>query len=130
MLSYPLFSSNHPAPSRAPASQTPVRRAEWTKYLALFFNREVEANSLHYKVRTDYARLSSAIRASLPTARQTVCWTTAPVPEFQINQYAMSFADYKRQYVLVRVYWVCVAVWRCIAGGVGGGAGTAVLVDA
>lgn len=129
MLSYTFPILQPPAPSRAPASQTPVRRAEWTKYLALFFNREVEANSLHYKVRTDYARLSSAIRASLPTARQTVCWTSAPIPEFQINQYAMSFADYKRQYVLVRMRG-CVAVWHCLAGGVGAGAGTAAWVDA
>jgi hypothetical protein len=125
VLSPPLTACPHPHPThRAPVSQTPVRRAEWTKYLSLFFNREVEANSLHYKIRTDYARLSSAIRAALPTARQTVCWTQAPIPAFGINQYAMSFAPYKRQFVLVRAW----GVWGC--AGEGGEQGLACFVCA
>jgi hypothetical protein len=41
-----------------------LNRAEWVKFVAVFFNKEVEANKLFSTISTDYQKLNTSARAA------------------------------------------------------------------
>jgi hypothetical protein len=45
-----------------------LNRAEWVKFVAVFFNKEVEANKLFSTISTDYQKLNASARAAGNTA--------------------------------------------------------------
>lgn len=53
---------------------TPLARAEWIKYVSLFYNIEVEAEAIYTDISTQYQE-ASALAASIPEdERRTVLW--------------------------------------------------------
>ena len=77
----------------ATADPGPLNRAEWVKYVAAFFNKEIDANSLFGNVKSAYTslkRLVEAKRAAAPReARAKVAWlsTNASGTSFRLDAY-------------------------------------------
>jgi hypothetical protein len=77
-----------------------LNRAEWVKFVALFFNKEVEADALFSSVSSSYERLNASARAAAAAAPSPVrvAWASA-----QGDALHLSFATYKRQLMQVRL---------------------------
>lgn len=73
-----------------------LHRAEWIKYLALFFNREALANALYNETSEAYV-MHQEMAASAPDA-PTVAWITHFVYGEE-ESYQISFDEYKMQLV-------------------------------
>lgn len=59
---------------RASADAGPLHRAEWVKYLALFFNREAAANVFYSRVAASYQAQLKAVQQARPAGEH------APLP--------------------------------------------------
>jgi ABC-type Fe3+-hydroxamate transport system substrate-binding protein len=73
-----------------------LNRAEWVKFVAVFFNKEVEAERLFSSIRSDYQKLNSSARAAAGADAKTVTWLTQFGDTITVN-----FAEYKKQYMEV-----------------------------
>lgn len=71
-----------------------LNRAEWVKFVAVFFNKEVEAERLFSSIRSDYQKLNSSARAAAGADAKTVTWLTQFGDTITVN-----FAEYKKQYM-------------------------------
>eukprot|EP00879_Flechtneria_rotunda_P006791 GHRR01007135.1.p1 GENE.GHRR01007135.1~~GHRR01007135.1.p1 ORF type:complete len:459 (+),score=184.18 GHRR01007135.1:244-1620(+) len=73
-----------------------LNRAEWVKFVAVFFNKEVEAEKLFNQITSDYQALNK-------TARAAVGDKQAPTKTVWISKFgdvaSINFASYKRQYM-------------------------------
>lgn len=98
VLSVMLPLSVSPDPCSAYADPGALNRAEWVKFVAVFFNKEVEANKLFSTITTDYQKLNTSARAAAAAA-------TTPVRAAWISKFgdsiSMSYAVYKQQLVTV-----------------------------
>lgn len=94
-----------------------LNRAEWVKFVAVFFNKEVEANRLFNTISTVYSKLKAAATeaaaaATGPVANNRVAW----ISKFG-DTLTMSYAVYKQQLVTVsgqlsgQLGWSSCAVW-------------------
>lgn len=77
-----------------------LNRAEWIKFVAVFFNKEVEANRIFTKINSDYQAPNTSARATAaattPPAANRVAW----ISKFG-DTLTMSYAVYKQQLVTV-----------------------------
>ncbi len=55
---------------------SPLGQAEWGKFIALFYNREAEANAVFDAKADEYARLAALTAAIAPDARPSVLWNS------------------------------------------------------
>lgn len=77
----------------------PLNRAEWVKFLGLFFNREMFASEYFTEVEAQYNATKALVAAN--ATKPVVAWTTHFV--FGKDEYyQMSFAPYKVTYTKVR----------------------------
>jgi hypothetical protein len=93
-----------------------LNRAEWVKFVAVFFNKEVEAERLFSSIRSDYQKLNSSARAAAGADAKTVAWLTQFGDTITVN-----FAEYKKQYMEVgevRCGWFCCGCHGCVGVGV------------
>jgi ABC-type Fe3+-hydroxamate transport system substrate-binding protein len=74
-----------------------LNRAEWVKFVAVFFNKEVEAERLFNNVRADYQKFNSSARAAAGADGKRVAWLTQFGDTFTVN-----YAQYKKEYMEVR----------------------------
>jgi iron complex transport system substrate-binding protein len=56
--------------------RSPLGQAEWGKFIALFYNREAEANAVFAAKADEYARLASLTAGIAPDARPSVLWNS------------------------------------------------------
>lgn len=72
----------------------PLNRAEWIKYLAVFFNKEDVATEIFTNITLAYNSLKSAVstQAVATASKPTVAWI---IKSGWANQYRISFAQYK-----------------------------------
>lgn len=95
----PLLPTPQPARS-AFADPGALNRAEWVKFVAVFFNKEVEANALFNTIEADYQRLNASARdaaAKAGRSRATVAWLAKAG-----DVATLSYAPFKAQLVAVR----------------------------
>lgn len=80
-----------------------LNRAEWVKFVAVFFNKEVEANKLFNDIVTNYQQLNASARAAAAGAANPtrVAWTN----KFG-DTLTLSYAVYKKEYMTVRALLV------------------------
>lgn len=75
-----------------------LNRAEWVKFVAVFFNKEVEANKLFSTIVTDYQKTNASARAAAGATPTKAAW---------ISKYGdgltLSYAVYKQEYMRVRL---------------------------
>jgi iron complex transport system substrate-binding protein len=81
-----------------------LNRAEWVKFVAIFFNKEVEANKLFSTITTTYKQLNTSARAAAAAAG-------GPAKVAWINKFGdsltLSYAVYKQELVTVSCYTAC-----------------------
>ena len=90
----------------ATADPGPLNRAEWVKYAAAFFNKEVAANKIYDTVKASYG----AIKAATAAARKRAGAPAAPVVAWvSTNASGVTFRlePYKTQLIQVRVCCCC-----------------------
>lgn len=75
-----------------------LNRAEWIKFVAVFFNKEVEANRIFNKVNTDYQALNTSARAAAAAATPPAANRVAWISKFS-DSLTMSYAVYKQELV-------------------------------
>lgn len=75
-----------------------LNRAEWVKFVAVFFNKEVEANRLFSTISTDYNRLKAAATEAAAAATGPAANRVAWISKFG-DTLTMSYAVYKQQLV-------------------------------
>lgn len=97
-----------------------LNRAEWVKFVAVFFNKEVEANNLFNTITTSYKQLNTSARAAAAAA------AGGPARVAWINKFGdsltLSYAVYKQELVtvsgLTHVLSDCcccgLVMWRCL----------------
>jgi ABC-type Fe3+-hydroxamate transport system substrate-binding protein len=73
-----------------------LNRAEWVKFVAVFFNKEVEAERLFNNITADYQKLNASARAAAGAEGKTVAWLTQFGDTFTVN-----YAQYKKEYMQV-----------------------------
>lgn len=85
-------------PCSAYADPGVLNRAEWVKFVAVFFNKEVEANKMFNDVVTAYQKLNTSARAAAATAATPtrVAWTS----KFG-DTLTLSYAVFKQEYMTV-----------------------------
>lgn len=74
-----------------------LERAEWIKYLGLFFNKEKKASDIYNAIAKSYEETSSRAKKN-GESKPTVAW----ISHFSYKgdeHYDVSLADYKKQYV-------------------------------
>uniref|UniRef100_A0A383V7H6 Uncharacterized protein n=1 Tax=Tetradesmus obliquus TaxID=3088 RepID=A0A383V7H6_TETOB len=71
-----------------------LKRAEWVKFVAVFFNKEVEAETLFSSITTDYQKLNASARAAAGADAKTVAWLTQFGDTLTLN-----YAQYKTEYM-------------------------------
>jgi hypothetical protein len=79
-----------------------LNRAEWIKFVAVFFNKEVEANRIFNKVNTDYQALNTSARAAAAAATPPAANRVAWISKFS-DSLTMSYAVYKQELVTVSI---------------------------
>jgi ABC-type Fe3+-hydroxamate transport system substrate-binding protein len=84
---------------RAYADPGVLNRAEWVKFVAVFFNKEVEANNLFSNITNNLKLLNSTARAAAAKKAQptVVAWLSKYGDSISVN-----FAAYKKQFIMVR----------------------------
>lgn len=82
----------------ATADPGPLQRAEWIKFLAPFFNKEVEANKVfdNIKLAYDKANLTGSAEAS----GAKVAWINTVY--MSNNSYSLKFPPYQLRFIKVR----------------------------
>eukprot|EP00775_Hariotina_reticulata_P008816 gene8816-8995_t len=76
-----------------------LNRAEWVKFVAVFFNKEVEANNLFNKITNNFQQLNTSARAAAAKkARPVVAWLSK-----YGDAISFSFAAYKTQFITVDI---------------------------
>lgn len=75
-----------------------LNRAEWVKFVAVFFNKEVEAERLFSNITSDYQKLNETARASAAKdpQRPTVAWISKSGDNITV-----AYANYKKQFLEV-----------------------------
>eukprot|EP00803_Ostreobium_quekettii_P001659 evm.model.scf_661.1 EVM.evm.TU.scf_661.1 scf_661:590-1999(+) len=86
--------SNKTVAFSATADPSPLKRAEWVKFLSLFFNKEVEANSFFDLVRSTWDSLRVD---DTPEDAPVVAWVDRR--EFPSDAFFIHFAPFKVAYV-------------------------------
>lgn len=82
---------------RAYADPGVLNRAEWVKFVAVFFNKEVEAEKLFTKITENYEKLNTTVAAAASQKpRPVVAW----ISKFG-DTITVAYANYKKQYVQV-----------------------------
>lgn len=82
-------------PMAATSDMGPLHRAEWIKFVSLFFNREVEANALFDAIRADYDAIKAQATAHGSASPPVVAW----IQYSSWTNWSISGAQYKRGYV-------------------------------
>ena len=78
-----------------------LNRAEWLKFLGLFFNLDDSANTIFNEINSSYYRNSAMYKAATnSTTPPTVAWISRIDNETSecINSFELSYAPYKGQY--------------------------------
>jgi len=87
-------------PMAATADMGPLHRAEWIKFVSLFFNREVEANSIFQAIHADYNAIKARAMVhgnSMAGGPPVVAWID--YSSWGTPSWSISGAQYKRGYV-------------------------------
>lgn len=86
----------------APTATSPLGRAEWLRYVSLFFNREWEAETLVRFIRNDYNSLKRAAQATAAAqgSKPVVAW----IYKGFSADFVVTKAPYKVAYVEVWLY--------------------------
>ncbi|GBF99797.1 hypothetical protein Rsub_12237 [Raphidocelis subcapitata] len=80
----------------ATADPGPLNRAEWVKYVAAFFNKEVQANALYAEIKDAYDRLKALAQSKRPPGpRPRVAWVSANASgvSFRLDAYKTALLE-------------------------------------
>jgi ABC-type Fe3+-hydroxamate transport system substrate-binding protein len=98
----------------ATADPGTLARAEWIKFVAPFFNKEVEANQIFANISAAYNATKEAATAATAAGKKKVAWVAWS--SFAGPGVVVYTTPYKSQYIRVR--WGCdSAHCQCMAGG-------------
>lgn len=76
-----------------------LSRAEWLKFMGLFFNMDDSANRIFSEINSSYYSKSASYQAAAGAAPQTVAWINRATADFYgANAFEVSYAPYKVQY--------------------------------
>lgn len=75
-----------------------LNRAEWVKFVAVFFNKEVEAEKMFSNITMDYQNMNKTARtaAAKDPQRPTVAWISKTG-----DTIIVAYANYKKQFLEV-----------------------------
>lgn len=73
-----------------------LNRAEWVKFVAVFFNKEVEAERLFANISSSYEQQNSTARKAAADQGKTVAWISKSG-----DTMAFDYTAYKTQYMTV-----------------------------
>ena len=77
----------------------PLSRAEWLKFIGLFFNMDDSANRIFNEINSSYYSKSASYKAAVVEAPKTVAWINRATANFYgANAFEVSYAPYKVQY--------------------------------
>ncbi|KAL3130726.1 hypothetical protein ABBQ38_000073 [Trebouxia sp. C0009 RCD-2024] len=83
----------------APSDPGALNRAEWLKFMGLFFNMDDSANRIFSEINSSYYSKSASYQAAVVGAPKTVAWINrATLALYGANAFEVSYAPYKVQY--------------------------------
>lgn len=77
-----------------------LNRAEWLKFMGLFFNMDNSANMIFSQINSSYYSKSASYKAAASSGSPlTVAWLSrATAADYGANAFEVSYAPYKLQY--------------------------------
>jgi hypothetical protein len=83
----------------ASADPGALNRAEWIKFVSVFFNKEIEANAIFDKITERYNAIKTAATSTPVSGRPVIAWVTySPASIYGPANWGFSNATYKEQY--------------------------------
>lgn len=90
---------NYPESFAVSAAEDPgvLNRAEWVKFVALFFNQERAASDIFAAIKAEYEATKAAATSST-SKKPVVAWASHFSYPGMSENYGISFAEYKREF--------------------------------